>query len=85
MGRPHFSAPDSFSLFPMLALLPVRGSLKRLEQLTSSLYARYEKVTNLRKEIGVAGEVDREVDKRLVSEEAMLRQVLDWLELKPEV
>ena len=85
MKRSPFSAPDSFSLLPLLALLPVRGSLKRLELLTSSLYARYEKVTATRKELGVSGDSDRSVDKRLFAEEEMLRQTLDWLELKPEV
>jgi len=79
MRRPLFSAPDAFSLTPLLALLPVKGRIGSLAALTSSLYARYEKVQALRRELNP--ELDRDPYRRFSSEEAMLKQVLDWLTL----
>jgi|688.fasta_scaffold1561360_1 hypothetical protein len=70
--------PDPFSLSPLLALIPQKGNLTRLESLVSSLFARYEKVEALRVE---AGETDTE--RRYAAESAMLRQILDWLAVKP--
>lgn len=82
MKRSIFSPPDSFSIAPLLALLPVRGKIGKLEALTSSLFARYEKVSVARRELGA--DVERETGKRLAAEEAMLKQVLDWLAVNPE-
>ena len=82
MKRSIISPPDSFSIAPLLALLPVRGRIGKLESLTSSLFARYEKVSALRSNLG--NEVEREMVKRLDAEEAMLKQVLDWLAVNPE-
>jgi hypothetical protein len=70
--------PDSFSLAPLVALLPQRGKLARLESLVPSLFARYESVEQLR---GVAN--DREVERSYGVESAMLRLILDWLAVKP--
>jgi hypothetical protein len=70
--------PDPFSLSPLLALIPQKGKLTRLESLVSSLFARYEKVEALRVE---ATEPDTE--RRYAAESAMLRQILDWLAVKP--
>ncbi len=70
--------PDPFSLSPLLALIPQRGQLSRLESLVSSLFARYEKVEALRAE---ATETDSE--RRYAAEAGMLRQILDWLAVKP--
>jgi hypothetical protein len=70
--------PDPFSLSPLLALIPQKGNLTRLESLVSSLFARYEKVEALRVE---ARETDTE--RRYAAESAMLRQILDWLAVKP--
>jgi hypothetical protein len=82
MKQSLFSPPDPFTLSPMITLLPVIGSIDKLEALTSSLYARYEKVQNLQKEIpagqGPGG------SRRPSAEAAMLKQVLDWLSVKPE-
>lgn len=73
IGRP----PDSFSLSPLLSLLPSCGSLTRLEGMVSSLFARQEKVAQSREQGG-----SKEVERRLNCEEAMLRQILDWLSVK---
>lgn len=77
MRRPLFSPPDPFSLSPLLSLLPVHGRIGALAALTSSLYARFEKVQALRAELDA--EVDRDAYRRFASEEAMLKSVLDWL------
>jgi len=82
MKRPLYSSPEPFSLAPLLVLLPVRGKIGKLEALTSSLFARFEKVSALRREIGE--DAEREVVRRLAAEEAMLKQVLDWLAVNPE-
>lgn len=82
MKKSLFAPPDPFSLAPLLMLLPVRGDIAKLEALTSSLFARYEKVVALRRDMGE--DVEREVARRLGAEEAMLRQVLDWLAVNPE-
>jgi hypothetical protein len=70
-----YSPPDSFSLAPFLALLPVCGDIGKLEELTSSLYARYEKVAN---------QEHAESGRARAAEAAMLKQVLDWLEVHPD-
>lgn len=70
--------PDSFSLSPLLALLPEGGNLYRLESLVSSLYARQETVEALREEAP-----DRESERKYAVEAAMLRQILEWLAEKP--
>ncbi len=74
MKRPIASPPDSFSVHPLLAILPRHGSLNKLENLQSSLFARYETVASAR-----AG-ADAESQRKLQSEEAMLRAVLDWIQ-----
>lgn len=75
--RSLYSAPESFSLSPLLSLLPVKGVVGNLEKLTASFYARYEKVHALKKSLG--GERQGEAWQRLTAEEGMLKQVLDWL------
>jgi hypothetical protein len=72
-----FAPPDSFALAPFIALLPVIGKLSHLEQLSASLFARYEKVLMLRKE--VMSDDNRDLMRRLVAEEEMLKVTLDWL------
>ena len=81
MKRPLYSAPDSFSLLPLMALLPSRGQVGRLHDLTSSLYARFEKVQAL---INESSSDTHEAPKRLTAELSMLKLVLDWLAVKPE-
>ena len=80
--RSLYSPPDAFSLSPLLSLLPVRGRVGGLAALTSSLYARYEKVQRLHREVGT--DADRAAYRRYAAEEAMLKQVLDWLALRAE-
>ena len=77
MKRSIYSGPDEFSLAPMLSLLPVRSSVGNLAALHTSLFARYEKV----KKVIDANEVgsSEAIMMSYLSEEAMLRQVLDWL------
>lgn len=77
MKRSLYSAPEAFSLNPLLFLLPVRSQIGGLGALTSSFYARYEKV----KEERQGATSDQELTQKLAAEEAMLRQVLDWLEV----
>lgn len=81
MKRQLYSAPDSFSILPLLALLPSKSQAGRLHELTSSLYARFEKVQALINESSSAG---AEAPKRLNAELNMLKLVLDWLAVKPE-
>ena len=72
-------APESFSLSPLVSLLPSVGSLTRLEGLVSSIFARYESVEALRD-----SSASPELRDRYALELAMLRQILDWLAVKPE-
>lgn len=77
MKKSLFDYPDPFALAPLTALLPVTGSISSLPGLASSLFARYEKVQAFRSELG--DDADRNVARRLMAEEEMLKQVLDWL------
>lgn len=84
MKRTLYSRPEQFSLSPLLCLLPSVGKTTRLEGLTSSLYARYEKVMHLRRELANDHSPEsRAYDKKFNAEELMLKEVLDWLALKP--
>jgi hypothetical protein len=78
----NFAKPDNFSVSPLLILLPRIGSVGRLETLVSPLYARYEKVSQLLSELDDSA--TSESRKRLVGEQAMLKQVLDWVATRPE-
>lgn len=80
MPKNALSLPDEFAQSPLLAILPAVGDPARLVELTSSLYARYESVTSLLR--GVESEEGR-AHERLSAEEAMLKKVLDWLNLTP--
>jgi hypothetical protein len=73
-------SPESFSLSPLLSLLPTLGSVARLEGLVSSLFARYESVEAL-----LEGSEPADTRARLAQESAMLKQILDWLEVQPDV
>jgi len=70
--------PDPFSLSPLLSLLPSLGKISRLEGLVSALFARSEKVAALR-----AQAESKDQERRFAVEEAMLRQILDWMAVKP--
>lgn len=82
MSKNVLDQPDQFSMSPLLAILPDKGSLERLEGLTTSLYARYEKVSHLLRDIQESSAGD--MRKRLVAEQVMLKLVLDWLEVGTE-
>lgn len=83
MPKPIYSPPEDFSISPLLYLLPTKSKVAKLPALNASLYARYEKVT--------AQLADDSIDqttkeyKGLVSEEAMLKQVHEWLDQSEEV
>lgn len=79
MKRSLYSPPDPFSLLPLLALLPAKGKVQRLDALRSSLFARYEKVAAMKRD-----NPGREQARRIAAEEGMLKQVLDWLAVTPE-
>ena len=72
--------PDQFSQSPLIAVLPVLGDPGRLVDRTNSLYARFESVSRFRKELDG---VENPSLTRLIAEEAMLKRVLEWLELTP--
>ena len=80
MRKTMFSPPEDFSLSPLLAILPSKGNAAKLSEMNSSLYARYEKVAMLHKEL--ADLADKSSVKRIISEELMLKHVLEWLEVK---
>lgn len=80
MKKSLFSQPDTFSISPLLALLPVMGNLQKLDQLSASLYARYEKVAALKKNV----DSNDLAYKNFIAEQEMLKQVLDYLNIKPE-
>lgn len=79
MKRSLFSAPEDFTMSPLLALLPVIGQVGKLEDLTASLYARHEKVVALKKSLALDG--DSDPLRRLNSEASMLAHVLEYLDV----
>ena len=77
MKSPLYSPPEPFSLQPLLSFLPVKGSVVELRKMTASLYARYEKVAVLKR--GLGNNALGETSQRIIAEEGMLKQILDWL------
>ncbi len=82
MRKSVYSDPEPFSLSPLLSLLPVRGKVNRLPAFSTSLYARYENVKALLK--NGESKTDLASYRKHAAEEAMLRQVLDWVALRSE-
>jgi len=82
MKKSLLSPPDPFGLSPLVLLLPVIGRVGGLSPLTSSLFARFERVQGLKEEL--SAEPDRAAFRRLAVEESMLKEVLDWLAVRPE-
>ena len=83
MKRTIFGTPDLFSRSPMLSLLPVLSKVEEIEGLSPFFFARFEKIQSLRKELAARGDA-ADALKNLTIELNMLRQVLDWLGVKPE-
>jgi len=77
MKRSLFTPPDEFAALPLLALLPPAGSVSELPSFTSSLYARYEQVHQMRQNFEQQG--GEPVPERVRNEEEMLKIVLEWL------
>ena len=82
MKRGILTPPDAFSIVPLLTLLPVSGNISKLDSYSSALFARYDQVTAQREAAQSTG--DTELELRYAAEEGMLRQLLDWLAIKPE-
>lgn len=80
MKRTFSYFPDENSYSPFLGILPVVGSANDLAGLTESLFARNEKVSALLADSRDAAPA--ELRKRLLLEQGMLRQVLDWLKVE---
>lgn len=82
MKNTTYSPPEEFVHSPLLSLLPVAGTIGELERIRSSLYARYEKVTAIKKNLLDSGERQSDLPARVKHEEEMLRHVLEWLSVK---
>lgn len=78
MTKGSIISPDPSAFLPLLNLVPVKGSVSELGRYTSAFFARFEQVQK-----GRSASDDAEVLKRLASEEAMLKVVLEWLSVKP--
>lgn len=66
---------------PLLALLPAKSQVSKLEGLSSFFYARFERVNAILGE--AAMRPDDPPPLALQAERAMLQQILDWLEITP--
>jgi len=75
MSEEFPSKVDPFAYHPFLSLLPKLADLSKIENLSSSLYARLEKVQG---ELADSDQVDKDKQK-LDAEYRMLRQVLLWI------
>jgi hypothetical protein len=75
MKRSLLSPPDAGTRMPLVALLPSRGDISKLEGLTSSLFARYERAQRALSE-QKSGSL---LYKRTQAEFFMLKEVLEWL------
>jgi hypothetical protein len=86
MKKAIFSRPDPYGLAPFTLLLPAGADISRLQGFTSSLFARYERVSALIKELESQNPPEEGAIEagKLAAEEAMLKQVLDYLSLSPE-
>lgn len=77
--RRNITGPiDTFSLSPLLALLPSFGKPDKLEGLSASIFARHERVQAQKNST-----TDDVSSRKFNAEEGMLRQVLEWLDMKP--
>lgn len=81
MKKKLYGFPEEFTSLPLLSLLPVAGDVAKLEGFTSSLFARYEKVSTMQKELPASSQGE---GKKLNLEREMLREVLEWLAVNPE-
>ena len=77
MKKDSLVRSDTFSFSPLLALLPVLSRIENLKPLTSFFYARYEKISALRR--SVDSQTDSDSSHAFLAEQAMLQEVLEWL------
>jgi hypothetical protein len=80
--------PNPYTYAPLITLLPgVKASLKGIENLQPSLYARYEKVQQLIKassSSNLQNAVGTGSLQRINAEAEMLKTVLDWMNKRIE-
>jgi hypothetical protein len=76
--KPLFEPADSGSVYPLMSLLPTLGNVQKLHELTSSLFARHERVRQILRDLEL-GEAPLELRRPYGAEEKMLKQVLEWL------
>ena len=78
MTKSSFSLkPDEFSSAPILCLLPSVGDSNKLASFSSSMFARFEKLNQVVKEL--SHDRSSVVLERFIDERDMLKEVLDWL------
>ena len=73
MKKSIYSMPEEFGMSPLYMILPQEGDVKSLISENTSLYARLERIKDLRQ--GVEGEEQS----KLILEESMLQIVLGWI------
>ena len=78
MKKSLYSAPEPFTLSPLLAILPSCGEVASLKPLTTSFFARYEKVAALQKELAASNDTSA-ITRKALAEANMLKTTLDWL------
>jgi hypothetical protein len=74
MKKSPYQMPDSFGLLPLYDLLPLEGDLTRLAAAHDSLYARLERVRELRIALGGGKE-----HSAVQAEENMLNLFANWV------
>jgi len=80
---PDYSQPDEFTTAPLLILVPPKGDVNSLDGFSTSLYARFEKLSLTIKELERGGQGGANIE-RIITERDMIREVLAWLAITPE-
>jgi hypothetical protein len=76
--KPLFEVSEIGTMHPLLSILPNFGSVSKLRALTSSLFARHQRILQMISQLELM-EGAAETRRRYLSEEIMLRQALEWL------
>ena len=79
--RVNLNADKGNGVYFFSAMLPSLADPQRLITFGPALFARLEKVQSQKKglESGTTGDGDRSTLNRIIAEEQMLQQVLDWV------
>ncbi len=83
MPKSSLLAPDPFSFSPFLSVLPEMGDVSKLKAAVSSLYARFQRMHELSREL--EARMNPEIHKKVLAETQMLQQILNYLEVDTEV